>query len=890
MLKVSKFFTLLLVLLLFLAACGGGEEASEEAAADPTTAPAEEEAMDEEAMDEEESMDEEEMMDEDMGPVFFSTQFSPVEEQEAFRAILAEGGFDFVSSEEGPAIDQILAGSGSVDVIGALHGTFPPLARENAMTNMIDIAEDLSDSRDIAPGFIDAGLLGSDDFLYYVPWMQATYIMAAHTEALQYLPEGADVNAITWEEFAQWCQNILDETGSQGCGLPHAGLFHRFLEGYLYPSFTGGMVSNFRSAEAMDMMAWARDTLWPTINPQSINYEFMQEPLLAGEVMVAFDHTARLIDAFNSEPDNFIAFPAPAGPAGRGFMPVIVGLGIPADAPHPEASAELIEFLTRPDVQGAVLEQLAFFPVVDGVDTSNLPIGVQIEAEAVNAQATAPDALPALLPVGLGDRGGEINQIFRNAFDRVVFDGEDIEAVLTEEGDNLQALMNETGAPCWAPDPASDGPCEVAAAGMMAMDGMADEAMDEEAMDEDEAMDEMMSDVVFFSTQFSPVEEQDAFRAILADGGYDFVSSEEGPALDQILAGSGSIDVFGALHGSFPPLAREDAMMNMIDVAEDLLDSRDLAPAFIDAGLLGTDDYLYYVPWMQATYIMAANVEALEYLPDGADVNALTWEQFAQWCQNIVDQTGEARCGLPHGGLFHRFLEGYLYPSFTGGMVSNFRSDEAAEMMAWARDVLWPTIHPQSINYEFMQEPMLAGEVWVAFDHTARLIDAFNSDPEGFIAFPAPAGPQGRGFMPVIVGLGIPADAPNPEAAAELIEYLTRPDVQGAVLENLGFFPVVDGVDTSNLPVGVEIEAGAVNAQATASDALPALLPVGLGDRGGEINQIFRNAFDRIVLDGEDIETVLEEEGNNLQALMDETGAPCWAPDPASDGPCVVNP
>ena len=57
-----------------------------------------------------------------------------------------------------------------------------------------------------------------------------------------------------------------------------------------------------------------------------------------------------------------------------------------------------------------------------------------------------------------------------------------------------------------------------------------------------------------------------------------------------------------------------------------------------------------------------------------------------------------------------------------------------------------------------------------------------------------------------------------------------------------------------------------------------------------EINQIFRNAFDRIVLNGEDIATVLEEEGENLQTLMNETGAPCWAPDPLGDGPCVVNP
>ena len=400
------------------------------------------------------------------------------------------------------------------------------------------------------------------------------------------------------------------------------------------------------------------------------------------------------------------------------------------------------------------------------------------------------------------------------------------------------------------------------------------------------------SDVVFFSTQFVPVEEQEKFRAILAEGGFDVTGSEEGPLIDVLVAGAqtgkGKIDVVGGLHGMYPPLAQVDAMMNMTDIVDDLSATRDFAPAFLETGLLGTEDYLYYVPWMQATYIMAANEEALPYLPEGADIDALTWEQFGQWCQNLLDETGQPRCGLPHAGLFHRFLEGYLFPSYTGGMVTNFRSTEAISMMEWARDSLWPTIHPQSISYEFMQEPLLSDEVWVAFDHTARLLDAFTNDPDKFVAFPAPAGPAGRGFMPVIVGLGIPKNAPNPEGAAELIEYLTRPEVQEKVLKELGFFPVVSGVDFSDLPPGVAIEADAVTAQANASDALPALLPVGLGARAGEINQIFRNAFDRIVLDGEDITSVLNEEGDNLQTLLNETGAPCWPPDPASDGPCQV--
>ena len=398
-------------------------------------------------------------------------------------------------------------------------------------------------------------------------------------------------------------------------------------------------------------------------------------------------------------------------------------------------------------------------------------------------------------------------------------------------------------------------------------------------------------DVSFFSTQFNVVEEASKFRAILQEGGnYDFTGSEEGPLVSLVLAGAeageGQVDLVGALHGTYPAI--DDAMMNMTDVVDDLSADREFNQAYLQTGLLGTEDYLYYVPWMQATYIMAAHNDALQYLPAGADINALTWEQFGEWCHTLMDETGGPKCGVPHAGLFHRFLEGFLWPSYTGGMVSQFKSQEAADMLNWARDSLWPAIHPQSISYEFMQEPLLSGEVWVAFDHVARLIQAFNEQPENFVAFPAPAGPAGRGFMPVVVGLGIPNDAPNPEAAMELIDYLTQPDTQKRVLSELAFFPVVEGVDTSDLPAGVALEAGAVEATVTAPDAIPALIPVGLGARGGEINEIFRAAFDRVVIDGEDATTVLEEEAANLQALLNDTGAACWAPDPPSEGPCQV--
>ncbi|MBC7815031.1 MAG: carbohydrate ABC transporter substrate-binding protein [Burkholderiales bacterium] len=401
--------------------------------------------------------------------------------------------------------------------------------------------------------------------------------------------------------------------------------------------------------------------------------------------------------------------------------------------------------------------------------------------------------------------------------------------------------------------------------------------------------------VIFASTQFNVVEEADKARAIMEgfeDGAAEFTVSEEGPLLDllraEAQAGTGTVDVVASLHGTFPTLANEDLMFDLSDLLASIEEEHDINDAFVELGRMGTTDYQYYIPWMQATYIMAASNEALQYLPEGADINALTWDQLAEWGANMQEATGEPQIGFPVAGLFHRFLEGYAWPSFTGGMVTQFNSPEAAEMMAFMRDDLWPQVNPESINYDFMNEPLLSGEVLVAFDHVARLKPAFDERPADFVAFPAPAGPAGRGYMPVVAGMGIPYTSANPDEAEALIRFMLSPETQSAILSELGFYPVIEGVDTSNLPEGVAIELEAVNATINAPDALPSLLPVGLGARGGEINEIFRNAFNRIVVEGQDIQTVLDEEAATLQTLMDETGAACWAPDPESEGPCQI--
>jgi len=346
-------------------------------------------------------------------------------------------------------------------------------------------------------------------------------------------------------------------------------------------------------------------------------------------------------------------------------------------------------------------------------------------------------------------------------------------------------------------------------------------------------------------------------------------------------------DVVGTLHGDFVALGNEGVLSPVDEVIASLSD-RDFIQDFITLGRLG-EETSFFVPWIHATYLMVADTRALAYLPDDADVMSLTYDQLAQWGKNLRDATGEQLLGFPVGtkGLMHRFLQGYLYPSYTGTMVTGFRSDEAEAMWEDFRS-LWQYVTPRSLTFTRMDQALLSGEVWVAWDHTARVIDALRERPDDFVAFPSPAGPMGRGYLAVLGGLGILGDATRRDEAIELIDYLTRPDTQVLMLEATGFFPVVDLGEAIDLEPGLALLETAVSAQASAEDALPSLLPVGLGEYSTDFNLVYLNTFTQIVLRGSDIRSVLDVQASDLQVVLDDANAPCWSPDEPSEGPCSV--
>jgi multiple sugar transport system substrate-binding protein len=394
---------------------------------------------------------------------FLSTQFTPVEERQRFEKILTDkaSSVKVAYNPVEPGVfastiqSQVDAGKVQVGVVGGLHGDLAPQA-----SRLLDV-DDLVTGREFVPDLLELGKLGGST-QKYIPWMQASYVLAVNKKALQWLPSGADVQKLTYDQFLDWMTAAKAGNGGKPVfGLPAGpkGLYHRFLQGFLLPSFTGGQITTFRSADAVTAWEYLKQ-LWAQSARGSTNYDNMQEPLQRGEVLVAWDHVARLVGAPGDKPDDWVMAPAPRGPKGLGYLLVAAGVGIPRGAPDADRAKELVKALTTTEVQQEVLRKNAFFPVVKADQPGDLPAAVSLEAAAVQAQQTAEGAILSLPPVGLGAKDGEMSQVFKDCFQQICLNRRPVRQVLDAQARQLNAILDEVKVACWKPDPAGT-PCKV---------------------------------------------------------------------------------------------------------------------------------------------------------------------------------------------------------------------------------------------------------------------------------------------------------------------------------------------------------------------------------------------------------------------------------------------
>ena len=350
------------------------------------------------------------------------------------------------------------AGKGTVSLVGGVHGDFPTLIPY--LTDLSDVAKDMQKAG-IPAELFTLGKLGTNKQVLH-PVDAGDVRHGRQQEGAQRPAEGrrhqlAQLRAVL--QVGQEPPGALRTTrGRLSCrpdrplqplppGVPDPRV-HRPSE-HVVQEQVGGL--ELASLEQ----------LWKYVHPQSLTYNFMPVPLQSGEVMVAWDHVARISNALRDHPDDYVSVP-PRRPDRRDVRTCRCSPGSRSRRRHRtwQGAEQLIEFLDTVPAQARLAPGRGFFPVVSARLSKQVGSGLLAITAAVKTQQRSKDALASLLPVGLGAQGATTTASSSTRSLGSSINKEDINKVWRTRA-KAPGRAQYSGRPCWKPDPPSTGTCQV---------------------------------------------------------------------------------------------------------------------------------------------------------------------------------------------------------------------------------------------------------------------------------------------------------------------------------------------------------------------------------------------------------------------------------------------
>lgn len=261
------------------------------------------------------------------------------------------------------------------------------------------------------------------------------------------------------------------------------------------------------------------------------------------------------------------------------------------------------------------------------------------------------------------------------------------------------------------------------------------------------------------------------------------------------------------------------------------------------------DGKRYFVPIGADVYLLVANKDALKYVPDGADVQDLTWEQFVDWALAMAKGEGEGKAavtGIPQKMLIYQY--GGVILSYGGGFpdINSPEAVKAWELLVNMKGAYTPTV----LTYDSVVDAVKRGEALLSVTHNARVGQIYESNPSQFVIAAAPKGPAGIGSIAGASGFAVMEGAPNKDMAIKLIEYMSRPDIQLKISKGTGgFIPPVDEA-VALLGDTTQDEVIKKSLQVLNNGVLSFIPPAYTkGGNWGAIKQVFDDAFKKMVLE-----------------------------------------
>jgi multiple sugar transport system substrate-binding protein len=363
--------------------------------------------------------------------------------------------------------------------------------------------------------------------------------------------------------------------------------------------------------------------------------------------------------------------------------------------------------------------------------------------------------------------------------------------------------------------------------------------------------------LVFSSRLFSPPREQEFFineiiKPWEAETGIsvNFGILDDDKLLDratvQATTDHVTTDIVCAHNGKMPDWLDAGYVMDLTPYVNEWTD-RTFLPAF--EGDTNRDGKQYFLPVGADVYLTLANNKALDYLPDGVDINAITWDQYADWAVAIAEGEGEGKVcitGIPAKSWIYMF--GGTALSYGAGFP-DINSEAAVKAWeVWAKIGAANGFIPTVLNIDSCVDPMLREETWLTVFHNARAGQVNDSNPTKYTLAPAPTGPTGIGTIAGVSGYAVMNGAPNQEAGGFI------PPVQEAI-DYLGDEAIDEVINKAVLVLENGIVSG---------------VPAYLYQDWGAVKQVFDEVFVQMVLNGDGTvdQALLDEAAGKLDALL----------------------
>lgn len=282
------------------------------------------------------------------------------------------------------------------------------------------------------------------------------------------------------------------------------------------------------------------------------------------------------------------------------------------------------------------------------------------------------------------------------------------------------------------------------------------------------------------------------------------------------------------------------------------------------------DGSQYFLPVGADVYLLLANNKALPYLPEGAELDSITWEQYAEWGNAIAEGEGEGKVcvtGIPMKSLVYMF--GGTGLSYGAGFpdVNSEAAKEAWAVWTSMSDAFVPTV----MNIDSCVDPMMREEAWLTVFHNARAGQVYSSNETQYTLAPAPSGPEGIGTIAGVSGYAIMDGAPNHDLAVEFLEYLTRPDIQVKISKGTGGFipPVQEALEYLGDEAIDEVISKAV---LVLENGIASGVPAYMYQDWGAVKQVYDDIFVEMVLNGDGTvdAAYLDEAQARIDALLVE--------------------